>query len=731
MVRVLIAFVLVLTWASCLQAAKEIEFNVDLFCGWERYYRPMEWTPAEIGITTDLTEPFEGVFTITAQQDGLNTLNIVHNIVLTPNQPLALPLVTKLAWHVGKCTLRIRDARGRTRWEQTIDTWDFSTANRLLQVVQEEDMLIGLLGSPKFGLLRLGENAVCMSHRGPGSVYVGAKVPRMMPWDWTGFASLDVLILYDPDWSQLKPAQVKAIRDWVSNGGTMLLILGRHPLPQGSPVSDLIPFNVGELRTCQVPSGALQEWGFDASQPASVTAWSLSAKPQTRLLAKSEAPDAGFLYGMSRAGFGRAAVLAFDPAELSAGQERRSAQFWTKQIAACLAEQPGTPPAMAVPNPQTGQAVVGCTRTIVSKDLAPKDDNRQMRSDERFRIGIAQNAGNRVMEYLYQLRQMRPLSIWWVILTLSALAILLGPVDYLVLKRLDKLPYTWLTSTGWIVLFTVGAYFGVQELRGGTMQLRAISVLDSVADSNCAWATYYTGLFAPRSDEYQLDGLKPGQWWAGISPTREELYAWQREAGMRQIYCVQQDGTNLPISLPINIWTVQSLLGESPLSDGVFAASVQRHGGTVSVEIVNKSDNAIARGVVLWDDGYADFDAVPARATRTFEVPSRSFNPWYDTARPDGFGRRFPGTLYGLRTPRYPPLLGEQGENVFLAPGCLNRTLAMHTSLRFGATLVCVMFDKAPPPFGVKNRSYEVNHIQYARQLIAEPAVQEKDNSHD
>ena len=76
---------------------------------------------------------------------------------------------------------------------------------------------------------------------------------------------------------------------------------------------------------------------------------------------------------------------------------------------------------------------------------------------------------------------------------MMALAILLGPVDYLVLKRLDKLPYTWLTSTGWIVIFTVGAYYGVQWIRGGAMELRAVSVVDGVADSNCAWATCYAG----------------------------------------------------------------------------------------------------------------------------------------------------------------------------------------------------------------------------------------------
>jgi len=716
MLRILIAFLLVLMSAPCIHAARDVEFNVDLFCGWDEYYRPMEWTPAEVGITTNLTEPFEGVFTLSAQQDGLNTLNIVHNVVLTPNQRLDLPLATKFDFHIGKCTLAIRDKRGRTRWEQAIDMWDFSAANRLLKVVQDQDLLIGLMGQPQFGVLRLKDETVCMSPRGTGNVCVGTKVPRMMPWDWTGFASLDLLILYDPDWAQLRSQQVKAICDWVSNGGTLLLVLGQHPLPQDSPLADLLPFQVGDLRTCEIPSGVLTEWGLDAGRPAAVPVWSLSAKPEALLWKKVAAPDAGYLYGAGYAGFGRVAVLGFEPSSLGAEQTRHTAEFWTRQIAACLDVQPSAP--SIPPSPYGSQAGAAGRRTIVAKEQAPSDAGQQRMNENRLRIGIAQDASNRVMEHLYQLRQMRPVSIWWVILILSALAVLLGPVDYLVLKRLDKLPYTWLTSTGWILIFTVAAYYGVQYLRGGTMQLRAVSVLDGIADSNCAWATYYTGLFAPRSDDYRLDGLKPAQWWAGVSPTREEIWAYQRESAMRQIYCVQQDGANLPVSLPINIWTVQSLLGESPLERMPFGAKVQRKEATATVEIVNLSDSPIVNGFVLWADHYADLGAVSARSTQTFDVPTRPFNAWGDSARPDGRSVRVPGTLMGISMPRYPGTFGEQARNAFLAQGCLNRTLIMHDYLKYGAALVCVVFDNAPPPFTVKNRSYDINHLQYARQLV-------------
>jgi hypothetical protein len=718
MVRVLVACLAVLACTSGLRAAAEVEFNVGLQCGWDGYYRPMEWTPTEIDISTSLTEPFGGSLTLTAPQDGLNTLNVVHNIVLTPGRSLPLPLVTKLAFRANQCTLTIRDNRGRMRWRQSWSPWGYSDAKPLLRAVQEEDLLIGVVGQPQFGLLRLPEETVCMSSRGPGDVHMGAKAPHMMPWDWTGFASLDLLVLYDPEWTFLNSQQSKAICDWVMNGGTLLVVLGRHPLPPGSDLGRLIPVTIGDLRTCEIPPAALSEWGLDASQPQSVTAWSLSARPGLLFWRKMETPGAGCLYGAAYVGFGRVAVLGFDPSELGDGQARQRAKFWTKQISSCLSGQSASPTESVQSSRVEDQSLAGCGRTIVLKEQVPGVGNRRNTNANLYRISVAQEASNRVMNHLYQIPQMRPLSIWWVVLTLSALAVLLGPVDYFVLKRLDKLPYTWLTTTGWIGLFTVGAFYGVQYLRGGTMQVRAVSVLDSVADSNCAWATYYAGLFAPRSDEYRLDGLRPNQWWAGIAPTLGEIRGSQREAGSRQLQCVQEDGGNLPRSVPINIWTIQSLLGECPIDRVPFTAKVRHEHNTATVEISNTSDGGIARGFVLWADGYADFDKVPAQTTQTFRVSVHQFDPWINDTRPGGHPGGNQEAWYDLTIPRYPASLDGLAGNAFLAQGCLNRSIAMHGCLRLGAALVCVVFENAPPPLTVKDRSYETNHVQYARQLV-------------
>ncbi len=715
MFRTMIAASLLLAWASTVQGARDVEFNVDFFCGWEGYYRPMEWTPVEVGITpVNMKEPFSGTFTMTARQDGLNTMNIMHHFVLTPDRPLSTPLATKFAFAADRCTLTIRDEKGRTWWRQAVNMWDFSQTNRMLRVVQDQDLLLGLIGQSQFGLLRLPESTACLYNQDAGKVYLGSKVPRLAPWDWTGYVSLDLLILCDVDWTLLRPEQTRAIGQWISNGGTALLILGQHPLPVSNPLAQMLPFRVEGPGQVQIPSQALLAWGLDSSRAQTVTGWTLVPKPEAVIDKTVEARDTAGLYGAGYAGFGRVAVLGFNPSQLSEAQAGRSAAFWTRLIDACCGLQSPTNPNLQ----HTG------VRRIVLAEQAPRTGSNTRPgfnpNDNRYRISVAQNASNQVMEYLYKLEQMRPLSIWWIVLTLMALALLLGPVDYFVLKRLDKLPYTWLTSTGWIVIFTVGAYFGVQWLRGGAMEVRAVTVLDGIADSNCAWATSYAGLFASRSGDYQLAGLRSNQWWSGISPTQQELWSYQRDTGMQQIHCVQADGGNLPVSLPVSMWTVQPLLSEWALDRMPFTASVEHRGRDVVVEIRNTSDSAIQRGYVLFQDTCADLGPVPAHATQWFEVRTRPFRSWQPTGvRPTSAVRRpSSGMMPAGDTPRYPDSLGETTNDVVLAQGCLSRTLAMHTYLDVGAALVCVAFENAPPPVEVKDRTYKVNHIQIARQLV-------------
>jgi hypothetical protein len=720
MLRAALILLAVPALTAVVSASDEDPFNVDFFCGWAGHYRPMEWTPVEIGISSTLVEPFAGSVTILAQQDGLNSLNIVHTFVLTPDMPLHLPLVTKLAFAADKCTVRISDERNRTQWRQDFNLWDFSQRNRLLTAVGENDLLIGLVGRGRFGFLRLPKETVGQSPGGraeAGKVYVGDKLPRMVPWDWTGFVPLDLLVLYDPDWNEFRPQQLNAITQWVSNGGKLLVVLGSHPLALANPVAQLLPFELQDVKQITVPSEALEQWGLRSGEPETVAAWPLVPKARARFY-EAETFDADdCLFATGYAGFGRVGVLAFEPSSMTDKQKANSAQFWVSRIRAILEDAHSLPRSTVARRLRSNRISRSIELTGDAESITNRARNQRRRyNPSRYEVGQAHVANNAVMEWLYQ--GIRPLSIWWVIFLLTALAVLLGPLDYKLLKRKGRLPLTWLTCTFWIALFTIGAYYGVQALRGGTMDLRVISVLDGIEDSDHAWSTDYCGLFAPSSDDYRLESLQDDQWWSGIAPTQQSIYQHNREVAGRRIYCFQHDGGNLPYSLPINIWTVQCLLNESPLGKLPFKAKVQRHGDDIALNITNESQSAILEGYVLTgNDRGINFGPVRAGESKQFRYPLKTMRVWgsydkYYTQR----GRPYSGTF--------------SNKDAFFAQGCLQRTRAIRAYLARGAAVVCAEYEQAPVSFAVKDRSCNPNHIQLAR-LVVFPIEQKEETGND
>lgn len=697
-------------------ASEDEIFNVDLFYGWGGYYRPMEWTPVEIGVSSVLTEPFGGSITVAAQQDGLNTMNIRYEFALTPDMPLHLPLVTKLAFAADKFTVTIRDDKDRRQWERESNLWDYSPNNRLLASVGEGDLLIGLVGRGRFGLLRLPSESVCQSSRGTGKVYLGHKLPRMVPWDWTGFVPLDLLILYDPDWGLFQQQQLKAITEWVSNGGRLLLVLGSHPLSGGNPIARFLPFELQDVKQVTISQGMLQEWGLAHEQPEIVSAWPLVPKPGARYYDAPRYDLDECLFATAHAGFGRVSVLAFDPGTMSEGQAARSGPFWVSRIKTVLADDPAQSRSERDRRTRAGHG----GRTIETSADPDRAVGNAARNQARFDIGQAQGANNAVMEFLYQ--GIKPLSIWWVILLLTVLAILLGPVDYKLLKRKDRLPLTWVTCTFWIALFTVGAYYGVQAIRGGDMELRVVSVIDAIEDDDRAWSTDYCGLFAPYSDDYRLSGLQPNQWWSGIAPTQQSIWQYNREVAGRSIYCFQHDGGNIPYSLPINIWTIQCLLNESPAEKVPFSAQVRYEGEEAVVNIANESESPILNAYVFMEnDRGVNLGPVPAGATREFRKKSRPMRIWdnYDQGRYQNYPQRRSGPVMSFKT-----------NDAFFAQGCLQRTQAMSDYLSRGAAVVCAEYDQAPVSFDVEKHSCKQTHVLVAR-LVVFPEEHREETGND
>jgi hypothetical protein len=716
MLRKLFLVIILLVAGACF--GKE-ELNVDVSWGWGGCYRPMEWTPVEIGISSSAKEAFGGTLIISAPQDSLNTMNINHRFALTPGLPLNIPLVAKLAFASQQGTVTIIDENGRTHWSHSFELWNFSRQSSPLTVVNEADFLIGVVGRRKFGLASFSDKVISKSAKNSGTVYVKDKLERLIPWDWTGYVSLDLLILYDPDWSLFNKEQLNAVSRWVSNGGRLLVILGSNQLLPDNPLSNLLPFEIQQPKQTTIAADTLKNLGLNPQNDESAVCSLFRPKPDANFTSQVHKIGGDCLYATASVGFGRIGILALDPSGLSANHSADSVQFWLNIIKP-LIDSKNTPD---VQKPASS-SLKGSRRsdaiesdTAFDRTIQLKDDNQnnQTAPDHNYyyTISLAQAGSNVVMEHLYHISQLRPLSIWWIILLLIIFALLLGPVDYIVLKRLDRLPLTWLTTSCWILIFSVGAYYGVAAVRGGKMMLRVVSVIDGIQNSNHNWATSYSGLFAPYSADYKLDALSDKQWWSALAPSDEQLYSYQRNVVGRNIYCEQSDGKNHPFSIPISIWSMQCLLTESPLDKMPVDALVKIEGDNVTIKIDNRSTAPVKQGYVLFAGNRAlNFGKIAPGSSGEFTGSLELFTGW--------------PSVSNLRYRNYIPAneteISFHSETAFFAQGTLQRTRAINNYLQQGAAVVCLEFDQHPVSFKIKDRSYLTDHIQLVR-LVVSPEI--------
>lgn len=592
----------VLILACTAFAADEPDFYVDYRVGWGGCYRPMEWTPVEITVRTTLDAPFDGVVQLTARQDDMTDLRITHPFVATKNVPVRLPLATKFAHGVESADVRLIDRGGWTRWAHDFDMYGYSGR---VTALRPPDALIGLIGRSGFGILRLDRHGRSLADGESGEVFVRSRTARAAPWDWTGYEALDALVCYDADLSQMRREQQEAIAVWVSRGGRLLIVLGARRLPADSPIAAMVPAAFGEARAVTV-------------DPSRFYALARRGGARTVTLRRPSEPDApgwrSWSIGGERvlidgpAGFGRVAVLAFDPAALGDYGASECAAFWANLLNEHLL------------GPTRADRTLDATPGEVSAAPAPAGWGGYYHDPP-----VWSEPTNDVLEHLLRIEELRPLSIWWVIGLLGLLAAVLGPMDYLVLKAIGRLPWTWITSAVVIAAFSVGAYYGVQAIRAGDLQVRAVTVLDTVQTPGgkpVSWRTTYSGIFAPRSDDYHLAGLNGRAWISALSPSRDQYgYGYGQQAGAfgsRLLPCAQVDGANLPRSVPINIWTMQCLLDEAPVEAPPLSVSWRVEGDGVRVRMVNHGEHDVTRAWMTLPASVSDRSAAinlgPVRA---------------------------------------------------------------------------------------------------------------------
>ena len=266
------------------------------------------------------------------------------------------------------------------------------------------------------------------------------------------WGALDRLIWQDTDSSSLDAHQAAALRGWVAGGGRLVIVGGTSGPSSLSAFPDtLLPYH--PTSTVDVaPSSLVSLLGDTPSATADVPALAgllVEGRAMARVGEQVVAAERPY-------GSGLVTIVGFDPTATWLKGTSLAEGLWRRVI----------------PTRSSGGPVVG-------------DDSQ-------------------IVQAASQLPSLALPPVGGLVALLGGYILLIGPVNYLVLRRLDKREWAWVTMPALIVAFAVGAYVFGTLLRGSDLIINEVAIVRGAPGATEGLAQAYLGVFSPTRGTYQL-----------------------------------------------------------------------------------------------------------------------------------------------------------------------------------------------------------------------------------
>lgn len=551
-----------------LGASARSNTTMDIQFGWGSQFRPGTWTP--IYLTLSDPSPRNLMLEIRTPTDSGIAMRIHQSVAVGP-EPTTFLLLAPLTYDLSDVVVTAHDAvTGRKRAEIVLPTLEnFSAYN---ERVQAQQPFIGVSGR---------ERAMQTLHAQPyedQNLAIGYLPPTLLPAMAEGYTALDVLALNSPNLDpsgagagSLRFEQQQAIIDWVKAGGNLILWFGEAPIPPAGPIMDALPCRIGDVDVLDADPQTLQAFGLPAR---------FSQLKHRALTAVNDAETFNVL-GDSRAvachrrlGFGNVVVLSIDAGSLQFAERNDAMKFWQPVFSRVIErlDPPSTTQPYGYVDTQEAQA------------------------------GLAVNAA---MDLIGDVPGVGSFGFSYVVIVMIGLMFVVGPVDWFVLKKLGRQPWTWFTTAGWIALITGGAIYIGHVFKSGDLHFGSVRVIDQAGGETVA-TTELVGIYSPRTREYHLE-TDPKFWFRPPQSGQYYSGSLRGEIGFRQDY-----RGNHPEPMYINVWNLQFLQGESIVS-GPPAVESNLHrttDGQIAGSILNRTTASLTNIAIQTEAGICLIEGV-------------------------------------------------------------------------------------------------------------------------
>jgi hypothetical protein len=393
-----------------------------------------------------------------------------------------------------------------------------------------------------------------------------------------GLGSLDCLILNSVDTSELTPEQRAALETWVDQGGRLVAGggAGAARTAAGLPASllPLIPRNVVEMDTV---AGLADSRGLQAIRVSGPFVVATGETSDGHILAAQD----GLPLVVERAvGTGTTDFVTLDLAHSPFDAWAGAIDFWEQLLS------PGaTYPAWLPPDASLRQTRMGPMAYALSN--LPSLDLPSVQ-------GLA--------------------------IVLMAYIILVGPVNYLILRWRKRLHWAWVSIPLLTVIFSAGAFGVAYAMHGTDLILNKIAIVELGPDGRAA-VDSYVGLFSPSQQSYEIEVVGNGL----LSPLNPEYNPWG-PGGLNTVgeMIFVQGNSGRVSGLTVNQWSMQTFAVESLWTDfGQILGDLEVQDGALVGTVRNETRHALTDVAVVLGNAFVKLgDLAPgADADVRMELP--------------------------------------------------------------------------------------------------------------
>jgi hypothetical protein len=270
--------------------------------------------------------------------------------------------------------------------------------------------------------------------------------PQDMPLDWRAYLAVDAVVLGNITWEKLDPGRIRALLRWARWGGRLTVHAGTT-LP-GLP--DLTPGDLGVRRAGSMARVRYRDLPSDLKKLEGASELE-NTRIGCRTIALGNGAETGKMgrfTALSGQGLGSVTATCID---LEDQVLRQCAGYRLITESAVLGL------------PAEWTCNVAADGELEFSSLGEEYDQFGPGYDDPYAGRGAPVPWGKTLEEMAEVGGLPFLAV----ATFAILYILaIGPLDYYVLRKLGRLRWTWVTTLGMVLIFSLGAHFVMREVRG-------------------------------------------------------------------------------------------------------------------------------------------------------------------------------------------------------------------------------------------------------------------------